>query len=76
MIKDKKYSILLSIGVILIFISVLFGEYFPTEIGFGLLGFSIGWITAVWTLKMLILREGIKELSLKKSKIEKELNLE
>ena len=59
--EDKKYKTLAYIGLALILISVLFNDAMSMTYQFGLFGFALGWISAVFVLRRLIIKEGMEE---------------
>lgn len=72
-LTDKKYQTLSVMGIVLCMSSLFLTKYIPNELSFALVGFSAGWIAAVWLLKFLILKEERKTLSNKSKQILNEL---
>lgn len=73
-IKDKKYQILSIIGTLLLLISTLSKGFIPYELRITLLGFSVGWMGAVYLLKHLIWKEEARDAKLRSDKALEELN--
>lgn len=76
-LTDKKYQLLMSVGLILLFLTTLLDRYLKNNILNGLIvGFAVGWLCATWLLRLLIAKEQEHKARLEGKKILQEIKEE